>query len=205
MGLDYSFRLYFNKAQIWDVLQGVVEIGQPHHPPARILFPDHVLEIPLDAWVARSNEFHWDDPELQFATVLNFTEDEPLWEYVTERDHRDEEYRSPPDDDSPRMISIGYIYLYIYQDLSDRHPLNLPVDLVLFEFGTTGTRMSILFEYSMSIRSRFTELLQHFHGVCGVFDRELEGEVFWFHDHLLTPQLCDPWALPEQIAQDLDL
>ncbi len=121
-GLDYSFRLYFNKAQIWDVLQGVVEIGQPHHPPAHILFPNRVLEIPLDAWVAHSNEFHWDDPELQFATVLNFAEDEPLWEYVTERDHRGEEYRSPPDDGSPRMISIGYIYLYIYQDLSGRHP-----------------------------------------------------------------------------------
>ncbi|NMC47448.1 MAG: hypothetical protein GYA52_11545 [Chloroflexi bacterium] len=204
MGLDYSFRLYFNKARIWDVLQGVVEIGQPHHPPARILFPDHVLEIPLDAWVARSNEFHCDNPELQFATVLNFAEDEPLWEYVTERDHSDEQYRSPPGDGNPRMISIGYIYLYIYQDLSDRHPLNLPVDLVLFEFGTTGTRMSILFEYSMSIRKRFTELLQRFHGVCGVFDRELEGEVFWFHDLLVDPQPCDPWALPEQIAQDLD-
>ena len=52
-------------------------------------------------------------------------------------------------------------------------------DLVLFEFGTTGSRMSALFFSSASIRRAFTGLLESCRGVYGVFDKEDWAELVW--------------------------
>ncbi|UCD99379.1 MAG: hypothetical protein JSV42_01235, partial [Chloroflexota bacterium] len=73
-------------------------------------------------------------------------------------------------------------------------------DLVLFDFGTTGTRMSLLFSYSTSIRKTFTELLEKHHGICGVFNREAEGgEVFWFKGRRVSVYIEDQFMLPDEI------
>jgi hypothetical protein len=78
MGLDYSYLLYFKKDQLRDALQGVVDIAKPHHPPTQIQFPDQVLPVPLDAWLLKGKVAQYDDPELSFATVLIFDEDEAI-------------------------------------------------------------------------------------------------------------------------------
>ncbi|MBE0584953.1 MAG: hypothetical protein IH612_14500, partial [Desulfofustis sp.] len=157
MGLDYSYLLYFKRDQLWDVLQGIVEIAEPHHPPVSIHFPDHVLSIPLDSWSLKDKMIHHDDLEFGFDTVLKFKMDEAIIDYMVRHKLEEEEgFRGPPDDDEENLIAIGYIYLSVYQKIPDQSPS----DLVLFDFGTTGTRMSMLFNYSMSIRETFLGLLK---------------------------------------------
>ena len=199
MGLDYSYLLYFKREQLWNVLQGVVEIAEPHHPPARIHFPDHVLSIPMDTWSMRGQEIQHDAPEFGFSTVLLFEEDEAILDYVISRDHGEDSFRGPPDTDEGNRIAIGYIYLTIYQNRPDL----LASDLVLFDFGTTGTKMSILFLESNSIRRTFEELLEKVPGICGVFNREMNGEVFWFKGQRLSEEISDPFLLPAEIEAAL--
>ena len=196
MGLDFSYLLYFKKDRLWDVVQGLVAIAEPHHPPARIHFPDHVLSIPLDTWSMKGQEIQHDAPEFGFSTVLLFEEDEAILDYILSRDHGEEDsFRGPPDTDEENRIAIGYIYLTIYQ----KNPYRPASDLVLFDFGTTGTRMSLLFSYSTSIRNTFINLLDKFDGICGVFNDESAGELFWFKGETLSEEIGDPFMPPEEV------
>jgi hypothetical protein len=200
MGLDYSYLLYFRRERIWDVLQGVTEIAVHHHPPARIHFPDQVLSIPLDTWSMRGQEIQHDAPEFGFSTVLLFEEDDAILDYILSRDQGKEDFfRGPPDPDGEVRIAIGYIYLTIYQ----KNPFLPTSDLVLFDFGTTGTRMSLLFDESTSIRRTFTKFLSDFQGVCGVFNREDNGELFWLKGKELDKWIQDPFLMPEEIEKTL--
>jgi hypothetical protein len=48
MGLNYSYLLYFKRERMWDALQGVVTLADPHDPPpTTIQFPDHDLVIQI--------------------------------------------------------------------------------------------------------------------------------------------------------------
>jgi hypothetical protein len=107
--------------------------------------------------------------------------------------------RSPPDSSETKRIPIGYIYLTIYTDLSKLHPEGNPSNLVLFNFGTTGTRMSLLFDESTSIRKAFVGLLEQVPGVCGVFNREMDGVLFWINGRKVSEEIGDPYMLPEEI------
>ena len=195
MGLDFSYMLYFRHTQIWDVLRGGIDIAQPHQPPAEICFPDHVLTVPLHTWGLPEQGIHCDDAEIRFALVLYVAEDKAILDY-TSRYTKEYYLRSPPPDEK-RRISVGYIYLTIYQSIPDQ----AQSDWVLFDFGTTGTRMSLLFDESTSIRDTFKELAQKCHSVCAVFNRESGGVVFWLNDHdVPDKRIDDPYILPEEIA-----
>ena len=76
-------------------------------------------------------------------------------------------------------------------------------DLVLFNFGTTGTRMSTMFAFSTSIRARFLDLLKKHDGVCGVFNNEENGEVFWMNGREMMAYVNDPRMLPDEIERAL--
>jgi hypothetical protein len=196
MGMDYSYLLYFKREQLWDALQGVVGIAVPHDPPAKIHFPDHMLSIPLDTWSMRDQEIQHDAHQLGFSTVLRFEEDEAILEYMLWRDHgKEQDFRGPPDADGKSRIAIGYIYLTIYQEIPDQ-PTS---DLVLFDFGTPGTTMSLLFYDSASIRKTFLALLEKYQGVCGVFNKEMHGELFWLNGKNLSEEIDDPFMMPEEI------
>ena len=204
MGLDYSYMLYFKQDQLADVLQGVADIAEKHHPPTRINFPDRVVDVPLDSGLSEEKILQYDDPELGFDTVLIFDEDEAIidWGHGQEID---DSFRSPPGSETVNPVSVGYIYLTVYNDLSQYFPeINLKLnDLVLFDFGTTGTRMSTMFLYSTSIRKKFIGLLRKYNGVCGVFNKEEEGEVFWLNEKEISGFIDDPWLSPEEIEQKL--
>jgi len=196
MGLDFSYMLYFERDQLWNALQAVVEIAWAHDPPALIHFPDHALPIPLDTWAPMDKkEFQHDEPEFNFATVLNFPEDAAVLEYLRARN--DNIHNGPPDPDKKQ--GIGMIYLTVYREIPDQ-PAS---DLVLLNFSTTGTNMSILFEGSGSIRKTFTGLLEKVPGVCGVFNRELRGQVFWLKGQQLSEEINDPTLLPAEIEATL--
>lgn len=203
MGLDYSYLLYFKRQHLWEALQGVAAIAEPHHPPTLIHFPDHELLFPLDSWLLDGKTVYHDDPELSFSIVLNFEEDDEILDYIIARDRgRYEGDRSPPDEQDTNLVPIGYIYLTIYNDLSERIDIDEPTDLVLFDFGTTGTRMSMLFSYSTSIRETFADLLDRCHGVCGVFNREDGGgELFWLNGRRLSETIGDAYIGPGEIEE----
>ena len=204
MGLDYSYLLYFKSEHLWDALQGVADIAEHHHPPTKIIFPDHEVSIPLDSWLIEENEIQYDEPEFSFSIVLPFEQDEAILDYIVDWDDEDID-RSPPGTEEVNCIPIGYIYLYIYNDLSRRITLKDPTDLVLFDFGTTGTRMSLLFYYSTSIRKTFIELLKKHHGVCGVFNQEDGGgELFWFKGQRFSEYIDNQFLSPDEIEQLLN-
>jgi hypothetical protein len=206
MGLDYSYMLYFKRERLADVLMGVADISEPHHPPTQIHFPDHVLTIPLGKLLPfpEDNVYQYDDAELTFDNVLIFDEDEAIadWGHGQEIDNS---VHLPPDLDYIRPLSVGYIYLTVYNDLSIYSPeIKLELkDLVLFDFGTTGTRMSLMFRNSTSIRKTFIELLRRFHGVCGLFSDEEKGEVFWLDGKEVRGFVDDIWTSPEEISRML--
>lgn len=202
MGLDYSYLLYFKREHLWNALQGVASIAEPHHPPTRVHFPDHELSIPLDSWLLKDKDVRHDDPEYNFSTSLYFEEDEAIEDYFLFHDQGDEDnFRGPPDTSLENQIRIGYIYLTVYNDLTRQFPHNNPTDdLVLFDFGTTGTRMSMLFYYSTSIRKTFIELLERYQGVCGVFNQEDGGgDVFWLKGQNLDGEIDDAYLTPGEI------
>ena len=207
MGLDYSYLLYFKREHLWDALHGVAGIAEPHQPPIKIYFPDHKLPVPLKVWNYEEGSIHHDDPEFNFDTVLFFEEDDAIEDYLLLLDRDGKyNYRSPPGEDEVPRVRIGYIYLTIYSDLSQRYPHRKPADdLVLFDFGTTGTRMSMLFYYSTSIRKTFVKLMESHQGVCGMFNKEDGGgELFWFQGHKMSEDIEDAYMLPEEIEATLE-
>jgi hypothetical protein len=199
MGLDYSYKLYFRRAQLRDALAALTRYAEPHNPALQVQFPDQILSLPFDKWGSR--EVHWNDAEMDFPLVLNFEPDDALVDYIIRRD-KDDILRGPPEDneENDEKISIGYIYLTVTTDLSKRYPDRQPPELVLFDFGTTGTQMSLLFSDSSSIRNTFCEFLEDVPGVCGVFDREMgEGELFWLQGKRLSGEIPDSYTLPDEI------
>ncbi len=203
MGLDYSYRLYFKRDHLWSALQAVVDFAVPHSPPSRILFPDHELAIPMETWSDKQGALRHDDPQLDFHASFYFERDDAITEYLIRRGD-DGSDRSPPDPGAARRLSIGYIYLTIYNRFSEEYDQPLPPDLVLFSFGTTGTRMSILFYESPSIRRAFIDLLRRIPGVCGVFNREMGGEIIWFDGREYSVEIDDPFAFPGELKAYLD-
>lgn len=204
MGLDFSYLLYFKRDNLWDAMQGLVKIAEPHHPPTMIHFPNHELSIPLDSWLSKEKEIHHDDHKFSFATVLFFDEDEAILDWGHGQEVEDP-YRSPPGTNSVNRVSIGYIYLTVYNNLSQQYPENTSAkDLVLFDFGTTGTRMSLLFDNSTSIRETFIRQLEKYNGVCGVFNRESGGgELFWLKGQILSEDIWDAFMMPDEIEDML--
>ena len=194
MGLDYRYLLYFERDRLRDALEGVVEMSEDYsHPPAVVRFPVGEVSIPLAPWSSPDGTFNYDDAELRFACSLRFDEDGAIAEYIGNfRD--DPESRVLTAADGTRQFAVGYIYLTVRTDLGG------PAGPIRFEFGTTGTRMSLLFDESMSIRRAFIRLLECCGGICGLFDREMgDGEVFWFKGHHLSEEVPDIDMLPGEI------
>lgn len=202
MGLDFSYILYVRWEKMWDALQAVTRIALPATEPTRILFPDHEILVPMETWLGNNGVQHFDDPEIDFSTVLYFEEDEAILEYI-KGDESTEELRSPPEPNGKRRIPIGYIYLSIRNKGSDWYAEDDPREWAAFCFGTPGTTMSILFEDSPSIRNTFLNLARVIPAECAVFDREFNGEVIWWQGHEISEQIEYPFMTPSEIRQQL--
>jgi hypothetical protein len=204
MGLNYSYLLYFKQNHLWDALTGLVKICDPIDPsPTTIHFPDHDLILPIATDYFEENELPFDKPEIKFAISMLFDEDEVILDYLSSINN-DWLHRAPPRDGGIEQVAIGLIYLTVYTDLSKHFAFEKPTDMVLFRFGTTGTRMSYLFSESESIRRTFTELLENYGGVIGIFDWEIDyGELFWFKGKPMQVSLSSNYMLPNEIEEEL--
>lgn len=207
MGLNYKYLLYFKRDRLWDALQGLGEISDAVGlTPTTILFPDHDLVLPFMCSWGKKRDLPYNQAEFEFETSLYFDADPAILEYLHDRDG-DEFDRSPPDADKPNQYAIGFIYLTVYADLSEHYAFEKPTDMVLFEFNTTGTRMSILFEDSTSIRNSFVRLLERFDGLIGILDREVDyGELFWYKGKRYEPyekSVLNVYTTPDEIEEML--
>ena len=204
MGIDFSYILYFDRKKQWDALQALVDIALPFQPPTKIIFPDREIYVPLLTWIDKNGMLQYDEPELDLHFSIYFEEDEAIRYYLRDR-KPEESFRSPPDELKPRIVSIGFIYLSIYNQTSAWYSERDAKEIVGFNFGTTGTRMSLLFDESTSIRKTFVELLERVPGICGVFNREDNGEVFWYQGQMRSDYIQDPYLLPDEIKSTLNL
>lgn len=205
MGINYNFLLYYPKEQLWDVLTGLSAVcDTAGAPPTTIRFPDHDLILPLTVFWDREGEVSWDQAKYEFAITMFFDEDRAILDYLAGRMAVLQD-RSPSEDGAPQRHAIGLIYLTVYADLSKHYGFDQPNDLALFEFGTTGTQMSLLFANSTSIRSTFIRLLANHAGLCGIFDWEEDyGELFWFRGKEMNFSLSSNYLLPEEIERELE-
>jgi hypothetical protein len=96
-------------------------------------------------------------------------------------------------------LPVGCIYLTIYNHLGDFRERSWDPELVLFDFGTPGTSMSLLFVESDAIRVQFIHLLEKYHGVCGVLNLEDTGKVIWLGGRRVDVEIPDPYMTPAEI------
>jgi hypothetical protein len=206
VGLNYNYLLYFKRDRLWDVLQGLSDYCDTDGmKPTTIQFPDHDLVIPLTSSWGEKDVIPFDKPEIDFAISMNFEEDEAILDYLRNCDG-DQFDRSPPEDGQVKVYSIGFIYLTVYTDLSQHYAFtDKPNEMVLFEFNTTGTKMSLLFSESTSIRETFIKILENHHGITGIFDWEIDyGELFWFKGREYQFSLSSNFLLPDEIEEELE-
>lgn len=204
MGLNHNYLLYFKRDQLWNALTGLVKICDPiAPPPTTIHFPNRDLKLPIATDFREGNEIPYDTPEIKFAISMLFDEDEVILDYLSSIDN-DWIRRAPPKDGGIEQVVIGFVYLTVYTDLSKHYAFKKPTDMVLFRFGTTGTRMSLLFSESLSIRRTFSELLENYGGVIGIFEWENDyGELFWFNGNPMQVSLSSNYLLPDEIEAEL--
>lgn len=202
MGMQYSYLLYFDRKDLWDVLKGLEQFcATSAKSTTTIQFPDHDLVIPLESFGGVGNKHAYDRAAFGFSILMYFNEDQEIYEYCGNWGSYQND-RSPPDE-GIRQVAIGAIYLTVYADLSMHFGfVNKPADMVLFEFGTTGSKMSTLFFFSTSIRKTFINILEKFDGLIGILDLEDDdGQLFWFKGRHLELDLPNNFLLPEEIEQ----
>jgi hypothetical protein len=190
---------------MWEVLSDLGDKCEAAGQPTTIQFPDHELVLPLTTSWGKSNVIPYDQAEYAFAISMVFDEDKAILDYLANRGD-DLEERSPPEDDAPKQYAIGFIYLTVYADadLEKHYGFGQPNDMVMFKFGTTGTRMSLLFADSPSIKKAFIKLLEDHQGISGIFDWENDyGELFWFRGEEMQFSLLNNYLLPEEIEAEL--
>lgn len=192
MGLDFSYLLYFHRKDLWKVLKGLTDYTSPSQKSTQITFPDHTLTLPLESWCAKEDRFNFDDPVLGFVLSMRFPVDVAIFGYLS-RQGQASVLIDPSLATKLQYEYIGYIYLTIHQNLTDTNPDLPPSDLVLLDFGTPGSTMSILFCESDEIRNTFTDILDNYDGACGVFNREEAGEVIWYEGRQVSLHLENPF------------
>jgi len=198
MGLDYSYLLYFKREALWDALLGIASIARPSPLPTLVAYPDHFRAVPLEAWGKDERIVYHNDPQFGFVTTIYFPADDEIITYLKHVSHS--QYESMAHE-SPLGLPVGCIYLSVFNDPNGLEDRGIDSNLVLFEFGTPGTTMSLLFSESISIRKRFEELLIQYEGVCGVLNLEDYAHVIWLNGRPLDLRIPDPFMSPARIEK----
>lgn len=198
MGLDYSYLLYFKREALWEALQGIARIARPSPLPTLVAYPDHFRAVSLEAWGKNERIINHDDPQFGFTTAIYFPADEDIITYLKHVSHDQFESIAA---ESPLGLPVGCIYITVYNDPKAFEDRNADPSLVLIEFGTPGTTMSILFSESVSIRKRFEDLLVQYDGVCGVLNLEDYAHVIWLNGRPMDLRIPNPFMTPNEIVK----
>jgi len=196
VGLDYSYRLYFHRQHLWDVVQGVADISEHSPLPTLVVFPDHIRAYPLRGFGEKERIIPYNEALFGFSVVIRFDRDDAITDYMRRMDRR---YFDESILEDPAGIPVGCIYINIYNDLNRFEDKPWDPDIVLIDMGTTGTRMSTLFFESPSICRRFQELLENYHGICGMLNMEDFADLVWFKGKRMEQRIPDPYMTPDEI------
>ncbi len=193
MGMDYRYLLFFPHDARLAVLESLAELGDPASDDhVELCLPERTVDLPFRSWLETEARIAWDDssPTWDFMTVLGFEPDEPLVGYLERMSVRMGSEGEGGESllDSRGLARIGIVYLSVHHDMTD-WPSDTGEDLVLFELGTPGSSMSVLFSESASIRRAFTRLLETGRGVYGVLDFEDWAQLFWWRGEELDVQI----------------
>ncbi len=200
MGLDYSFRLYFRRDNLWEVLQGIAAISRPSRLPTLFIYPDHIRPLTLEAWGKNEHIVNYNDAQFGFVTSMYFPVDNEIADYLN-RIHPDTAEEMSKE--SPIGVPIGCIYITVYNDLTTFDDKDWNPEIFMIDFGTPGTTMSILFCESDSIRRKFVRLLIQYQGICGVLNLEDSGRVIWLNGRPMDAEIPDPFMSPQEIEEYL--
>lgn len=204
MGLDYSYKLFFNQAQLWDVLAAVASLARAFpNEQTTIQFSDHELTLPFALLPNKSCNLAHDDSlhRRHFTISLYFEFDEAIERYSNDwrNDVRTsagfEEWELPLD--AQGRVAIGNIYLTVYRDLNYTSRKDYDPCLVMLCFTAATTEMSRLFEKSQSIRDTFTLLVLLNHGEYCLLDRENDAVVLCWKGEVMQRTIPDGW-LPQR-------
>ena len=200
MGLDYSFVLYFKRQDPWHLLEGAARFAdQGLKEQTAILYPGEIMRLPFEAWAGTEKllpiPYDDDSKEWDFMTSLYFDPDEPLRDYV-ERNRMEDVYNK-------EQISIGYIYLTVYNDWREYGDSYDP-NLIRLQFMSAGTHMSILFAESLSMRRAFIRYLRDYQGVYGLIDREMDAVLFWLRGEEMDVVMPHAWMGLKEIDEYLN-
>ena len=195
MGMDYRYLLFFERDARLDVLERLAEMAEHDADHQTILrLPDREVVLPFSGWQETGARIAWDDPSptWDFMTVLCFEPDESMTYYLERMSSRFGAEQAGDDAgdllDPQGRACIGYVYLTVHNDMTE-WPSETGEDLVLFEFGTPGSSMSVLFTESESIRRTFVHLLETCRGVYGLLDMEDPAELFWLRGEEMDERL----------------
>jgi hypothetical protein len=205
MGMDYSYMLFFKRESRFEVLDRLAEMADLNlEKQTLLIFPDRVMRLPFEAWLETEARLAWDDPSprWEFMTVLRFETDEEI-RYYLQHGGRGGGWEGELPLDNLGRVGIGYIYLTVYNDIRKFIEKAEDADLVLFQFGTPGSSMSVLFSESNSIRRAFLDLLEACQGVYGIFDMENEAEVIWWKGQEMAVRIPHAYLLMEEIESIL--
>ncbi len=181
MGMDFRYLLYFEREACLDVLERLGDMAENSAESSTTMDAgDRTMVLPFASWNGTGPHISWDDPSpsWDFMTVLCFQPDDAIESYEADNHQRDELGRA----------IIGFIYLTVHRNVTAA-PSETGEHLVLFEFGTPGSSMSVLFAESESIRRTFIQLLESCRGVYGVLDMEIETNLFWLRGMEVTKPL----------------
>jgi len=200
MGLDYSILCFFEKQDPWQILDGAAEFadhGLKTH--TAIQYPNKIMRLPFEAWAGTetSDPIPYDDEakSWEFMTSLLFKKDEFVSDYADQYDL----------DEGPEQthVSIGYVYLSAYRHWTGYEGTYDPA-LVLLQFAAASSNMSLLFAQSHAVRKPFIRLLEHYHGLYGVIDNEMDGILFWHRNKVMDVRIPDAWGSLREIDGYLD-
>ena len=200
MGLDYSIMLFFKPQDPWRILDGVAEFadyGLQGH--AAIQYPDQIMRLPFSPWAGteKLDPIPYDDQSesLDFMTSLIFEKDAEVAEYA-ERYDLDE-------GSDQQEVSIGIIYLTVYNHWKADETANKP-GLLMFQFTAATTNMSILMAESLAVRNPFIQILERYHGLYGLIDREMDAVLIWLHDQQMEEVIPSAYMSLAEIEAYLD-
>jgi hypothetical protein len=200
MGLDYSYLLYFKRKRVWDALQRVAAVCEPSQLPTLISLTGSFISLSLATCDPRKHILKSSDPELCFRISMRFSMDDELATYIEETFRNESAVAELRQASS---VSIGYIYLTVYNDLAALNRDLADPELAAFEFLAATSSMSLLFAQSASVRARFAGLLEACQGVCGVLNLETQARAFWLNGQSIDEPITDPFLHPRLIAKAL--
>ena len=162
MGNNYSYYLYFENQDKWNVLKSIALLSENNQNKGTVIITESSEKISLPFSQFKGTEqiiFDRGVKELDFNISLNFEIDNAIRNYNSFKEESNQRTKIP----------IGFIWFGIH----------FGKKYVLFTFTASTNEMSWLFFKSNSIKETFISLLRKHNGKIGIFEEEERQTIIW--------------------------